>query len=79
MSVPPMKMFEMSWRAKGVCDGDTSLESMARSLEAAAWQLRKLAKAGFALAERVTDDDATLMTNDPLLAAQYQMTVREED
>lgn len=71
------EVFEMAWHAIGICDGDKSFGEMAQSLEAAARQLRKYEKAGFALTKPVAADCAQFQLADPALAERYRAVYRE--
>jgi hypothetical protein len=69
--------FEMTWRAKGLCDGAKSIEEMAARLEETATWLRKLAGLDCELAGAVEDDYATVIISAAAVEAELAMGNRE--
>ena len=71
--------FDMVWRAKGICDGATSLDDMANMLEAAASVLRRMSASSVSLSVTVEDDYAYLETADPAVANIFSMSESESE
>ena len=55
------------------------MAEIADRLEAAAKNLREMHADGLILTEEMTDDYACLVTNNPLVAAKYEMYEQEND
>jgi hypothetical protein len=68
---------EMTWRAKGLCDGAKSIEEMAARLEETATWLRKLAGLACELAGAVEDDYATVIISAAAVEAELATGNRE--
>jgi hypothetical protein len=65
--------FELTWRCKGIGDGAVTINELAMQLEHAAKKLREMAKDGVQLSESISEDYASLVTNDEVCASKYGM------
>lgn len=72
-------MYEQIWRAKWLADDCKTLEEIALRLEGEAQYLREMDKDGITLRDKVKDDYAFFVTDDPTVAEKHNLYELEEE
>jgi Ran GTPase-activating protein (RanGAP) involved in mRNA processing and transport len=71
--------FSTLYRCKWLADDSVTMSQMADKLEEAAKRLREMEVAGVRLDGKVQDDYAELITDDPAVAAKYDLQDMDAD